>query len=155
MSYADTTGPGPAWTSPATTDGVIGRRLLAYLVDIVVLFLFTLFLGFLIGLAGFVTFGLSWTLYAVLVPGAALLYAAMTVGGAAQATPGMRMMGVSIHDAATGGPPGPLIAAGHALLFYVAAGTFFLLVLDVAIGLMREDRRLGHDLLAGVVALRR
>jgi uncharacterized RDD family membrane protein YckC len=137
------------------TDGVLSRRILAYCVDLVAIFMLTLLFGFLIGVAGIVTFGLSWALYAVLVPGTAILYSAATVGGPSQATLGMRMTGVVVRDAETGGPVGPLIAAGHALLFYVAASTFLLLLVDLACGLARADRRLGHDLLAGVVAVRR
>jgi hypothetical protein len=48
-----------------------------------------------------------------------------------------------------------LTAAVHALLFYVAAGTFVLWLLDLFLGVARSDRRLGHDLLTGVVLVRR
>jgi uncharacterized RDD family membrane protein YckC len=44
-------------------------------------------------------------------------------------------------------------AAVHALLFYVAVSTFLLWCLDVAFGLMRADRRLGHDLLLGLAVV--
>ena len=47
-----------------------------------------------------------------------------------------------------------ITAAVHALLFYVAAGTFVLWVLDVVIGFARSDRRLGHDLILGVMLVR-
>ena len=67
----------------------------------------------------------------------------------------MRMMGLSALDAATGGPVGFLIAGVHALLFYVGIGTLLLLFLDVVIGFARSDRRLGHDLLAGLIIVRR
>lgn len=145
---------GPGSLPVAATDGVLGRRFFAYLVDIVMIFGLILILGFAITLLGLVTFGLGWALYAFVVPGAAILYSAATVGGRAQATVGMRMTGVYAADSATGGRVSPFNAAVHALLFYLAAGTL-LLVLDVLIGLGREDRRLGHDLLTGIVFLRR
>lgn len=135
--------------------GVLRRRFAAYLLDIAAIFALTILFGLLIGIAGAVTFGLSWMLYAVLVPGTAILYSAVTAGGARQATFGMRIAGLRVHDAETGGPVGLLVAGGHALLFYVAASTFLLLVADVAVGLSRRDRRLGHDLLAGLVVSRR
>ena len=39
-------------------------------------------------------------------------------------------------------------------VFYVAAGTFVLWLLDVACGFARADRRMGHDLLTGFVVVR-
>ena len=137
------------------TDGVLTRRVLAYVVDIIVIGLLVVLFGILIGVAGVVTFGLSWALYAVLVPGTAILYSAITVGGNGTGTFGMRLMDLSAVDAATGGPVGFLIAGVHALLFYVGIGTLLLLLLDVVIGFARRDRRLGHDLLAGLIVVRR
>jgi hypothetical protein len=46
------------------------------------------------------------------------------------------------------------MAAVHALLFYVAASTFFLWVLDLGLGMVRSDRRLGHDLLTNIAFVR-
>lgn len=159
MSYGNTAG-GFAGTMngpfpQVRTDGVLSRRLVAYLVDLVVLFILVMMSGVLIGLAGVVTFGLGWTLYAVLVPGTALLYSAITVGGRSQGTIGMRLSGLMAIDAETGGRVGAITAALHALMFYVAAGTFLLLLADIAIGMARNDRRLGHDLLAGLLLIRR
>jgi uncharacterized RDD family membrane protein YckC len=64
------------------------------------------------------------------------------------------MMGLRVVDATTGGPVGMLTAAVPALLFYVAVGTFVLWLLDLFLGVVRSDRRLGHDLLTGVVLVR-
>ena len=139
----------------ARTDGVLGRRLFAYLVDLIVVAILTVLFGFLIGVAGVLTFGLGWALYAVLVPGTFLIYNGLTVGGAAQGTIGMRMAGLRAIDAVSGGSVGFLMAVAHALLFYLGAGTFLLLVCDIVIGMARSDRRLGHDLLTGVLLIRR
>ena len=65
------------------------------------------------------------------------------------------MMGLRVVDATTGGPVGVLTAAVHALLFYVAAGTLVLWLFDLFLGLARSDRRLGHDLLTGIIVVRR
>jgi uncharacterized RDD family membrane protein YckC len=137
------------------THGVLGRRFFAYLIDLLVVLGLTLALGVAILILGVFTFGLAWWLFAILGPGTAILYSALTVGGPAQGTYGMRAMGLKAVDAGTGGPVDLLAAAVHALLFYVAAGTFVLLVLDVAVGAVRADRRLGHDLLVGVLLVRR
>ena len=54
-------------------------------------------------------------------------------------------------DATTGERVGMPTATVHALLFYVAAGTFVLWLLDLFLAFTGSDRRLGHDLLTGVV----
>src|SRR4029078_2067335 len=100
------------------------------------------------------SFGLGGSLLPIR-PASAIIYNAITIGGPRQSTIGMRMMGLRVVDAATGGAVGMVTAAVHALLFYVAAGTFVLWLLDLFLGFARSDRRLGHDLLAGVVLVRR
>jgi uncharacterized RDD family membrane protein YckC len=139
----------------APTEGVLGRRFFAYFIDLIMIFGLVLIFGFFIGILGIVTLGLAWGLYAILIPAVAIIYSAATVGGPGQGTIGMRMVGLRAVHAATGGRVDKITAAVHALLFYVAAGTFILLVIDVVIGAMRDDRRLGHDLLAGLMLVRR
>lgn len=137
------------------TDGVLGRRAIAYCIDLVVIGILIVLFGLLIGVAGALTLGLGWALYAILAPGTAILYSALCVGGRGMGTFGMRLSGLAAVDASTGGPTGILVAGVHALLFYVGIGTVLLLALDVVIGMARSDRRLGHDLLAGLVVIRR
>ena len=79
---------------------------------------------------------------------------AVTVGGAAQSTWGMRMMGLRVVTPASGLRVDFLTAAIHALLFYVAISTFLLWFVDILFGLMRSDRRLGHDVLVGLAVVR-
>ncbi len=133
--------------------GVLGSRLFAWIVDIVVLF----FLGWLVFLLllvlGVVTFGATWFLIPAAAFVTALGYAALTVGGSRQSTWGMRMAGLRV-ETANGGRPDGIVAAVHALFFYVAAGTVALWLLDIACGFVRSDRRLGHDLLTGLVVVR-
>lgn len=147
--------PGASMTMAARTDGVLGRRVIAYLVDLVVISLLVVLFGILIGISGFLTFGVTWGLYLILVPGTAILYSALSIGGPSMGTIGMRVSGLAALDATTGGRVSPLLAALHALLFYVGIGTLALYVLDIVIGLARSDRRLGHDLLADIVVVRR
>ena len=141
---------------PARTDGVLSRRFFAYLVDVMIVFGIVALLAIAIFFIGIVTFTLGWGLYALLVPPLiAIVYNAVTIGGPAQSTVGMRMMGLRVVDAGTGGPVDKITAAVHALLFYLAAGTFILLAVDIFIGMTRQDRRLGHDLLTGTTLVRR
>lgn len=146
------TGPGPSGPI-ARTDGVLGRRLFAYLLDIIFIFGFAALLAILISILGLLTFGLGWSLFAVL-PATGVIYSALTAGGPRQSTLGMRMAGLRVVDAANGGPVDWITAGVHAFLFYLAAGTFVLWVLDLFVGLGRADRRLGHDLLVGVAVVR-
>ena len=143
-------------TGAQRTDGALSRRFFAYLIDILVIFGLIALLAIAIFVFGIVTLTIGWWLYALLFPPlVAIIYNAVTIGGPAQSTIGMRMMGLRVVDAGSGGPVDKITAAVHALLFYVAAGTFILLAIDVFIGLMRPDRRLGHDLLTGVTLVRR
>ncbi|MGY2052498.1 RDD family protein [Methylobacterium sp. JK268] len=129
------------------------RRFLAYLLDIAFIFGFTCLLWLAIAFLGVITFGLGWTLFAIL-PASGILYSAITLGGPAQSTYGMRMLGLRAVQAETGGPVDWITAGVHALLFYVAVSTFLLWVLDVGIGLLRADRRTGHDLIVGLAVVR-
>jgi uncharacterized RDD family membrane protein YckC len=145
--------PAGGWIPVATTEGVLSRRMFGYLVDLVMIGFLALILAVFIGFIGLLTLGLGWSLFAIL-PFTGIIYSAITLGGPHQATIGMRLMGVRAVDAATGGPVDRLTAAVHALLFYVAATTFILWLIDVGIAIMRPDRRLGHDLLVGIMLVR-
>lgn len=134
--------------------GVLGSRAFAWLGDFVVLVILGWIVFLLLGMLGLVTFGLTWLLMPVAAVATILGYAAITIGGDKQATLGMRMAGLKVEKV-DGTRPDGLAAAVHALMFYVAAGSIGLLALSVGIGLMRADRRMGHDLLAGLVVVRR
>ncbi|TDR93846.1 RDD family protein [Enterovirga rhinocerotis] len=137
------------------TDGVLSRRVIAYLIDLVVISFLVVLFAILIFISGIFTLGLTWGLYVILIPGTAILYSALTIGGASMGTIGMRLSGLAAVDASSGQPAGVIVAGLHALLFYVGIGTLLLFVLDVVIGLARSDRRLGHDLLADIIVVRR
>lgn len=130
----------------------LGGRTLAYLLDIVFILAFTGLLTLLITVIGIVTFGLGWTLFAVL-PASGVLYSAITVGGARQSTLGQRMLGLRTIAPESGARVDLITAAVHALLFYVAVSTFLLWCVDLGFGLVRADRRLGHDLLLGLAVV--
>lgn len=154
------TNPGPSYGYPGSppasfrTDGALSRRFVAYLVDAVILLLLTGVLWVAIAILGVITLTLGWWLFPLLavVP---VAYGALTMSGRAQATVGMRMAGLRVIDARTGGRVDLVRAAVHTLLFYVGVGSFFtLLALDVAVGLFRSDRRLARDLLCGIALVR-
>ena len=147
----DTPGYLPPMPLPAAR-GSLGARFCAYLLDILFIFGFTVLLTLLITVVGVVTFGLGWTLFAIL-PASGIIYSAITVGGSKQSTIGQRLMGLRTIAPESGARVDIITAAVHALLFYVAISTFLLWCVDIAFGLMRSDRRLGHDLLLGLAVV--
>ncbi len=151
--YNPTYRPPHTLVDPRATEGVLGRRLMGYVVDLVVITILMALLWVVIAVVGVITFGLGWMLFGLL-PLTAIVYNALTVGGPSQATVGMRVAGVRVVDGITGGRVSMLQAAVHALLFYVAVSTAVLLAVDILIGLGRSDRRLGHDLLSGLALVR-
>jgi uncharacterized RDD family membrane protein YckC len=152
-----TSGYGTAYgaVDPRTTEGTVGRRLFGYLIDIVVLFFLGALLAVAISILGVLTLGLGWLLFPILGIPVAVLYNAITISGSSQATIGMRMAGLRVLDATTGGRVSFIAAAVHALLFYVfIASAGLLLAIDILFGLVRSDRRMGRDLLTNVVLVR-
>lgn len=133
--------------------GVLGSRLFAWIGDIIILSILGGIIFVLLLILGVVTFGATWLLIPIATVATGLGYAALTIGGPRQSTWGMRMAGLKV-ETVTGGRPDGLAAAVHALLFYVAAGTVGLWVLDILCGFARADRRMGHDLLTGLVVVR-
>jgi uncharacterized RDD family membrane protein YckC len=135
------------------TEGVLFSRFFAYLVDLVIIGFWCVVAGLFVFFLGFITLGLAWGLYTILVPAIGLIYSAITVGGYRQATIGMRLMGLRVVRV-SGGPVDGLTAAVHALFFYVAAGTVLLWLLDVIVGFINENRRMLHDILCGLAVVR-
>ncbi len=135
---------------PEHFEGLAWRRALAYLVDIVVIGLIGW--GVWVGLAAaaLVTFGLAAPLFAVM-PVIPLAYHTLLIGGPRSATLGMRLFDVEMR-AFTGERPDLGRALLGTIVFYVTmALTSGLIVL---IGPFNRRRRLAHDLLCGLVAMR-
>jgi uncharacterized RDD family membrane protein YckC len=98
-----------------------------------------------------VTLGLGWALFSILFPAVALIYVWNTLGGANQATVGMRMMGVRL-ERLDGRPIDGLVAVVHTVLFW--AGNVLLTPLILLAALFLERKRTVHDLLLGTVVTR-
>ena len=149
----ETTNPAPRPATP-NVNGVIAGRTVAFFVDLIFISLIWGLLFFVLVIPlGLLTAGLIWFLVPPLFPIVALLYNGFTIGGGKQATPGMRLFGVKMQMAELGGEVSFLIAAVHAIFYYVSVTILTPLVLIV--GVLRSDGRMLHDLLAGVIAVRR
>ena len=140
-------------TSQSPTDGILMPRLVAYVIDLFIVGVISLLAWMIVGFLGLLTFGIGWLLFPIVGICSAMAYAAITIGGPRQATIGMRVSSISV-DRSDGSPPDGITAAAHCLLFYVATFTIGLLALTVAIGMLRSDGRMGHDLLTGLVLVR-
>ena len=132
------------------TDGVTGRRVLAWLVDAICVGLVLVVLHVVFWVVGFLTFGLGWFLLGGLwvVP---MAYVFLFVAGGGQATPGQALMGLVVVRDEDLGRPTPAQALVYAVGFAVTlwAGAFWLL----AAFFTRRARCL-HDIVAGVAVLR-
>ena len=128
--------------------GVRTRRILAVCID---LFLVTLLVAALWIVAIMLTFGFALFFLPPLYPFVAFFYNGLTVSGARMATPGMRAMDLEMRMQDTGARVPFINAAVQAVLFYVS--WFFPPILLVS--LVDSEKRCLHDIIAGVVIVRR
>jgi uncharacterized RDD family membrane protein YckC len=139
--------------NPELFEGVLARRLMAFLIDLVVLAIPLIVTAIFILLFGLMTFGLGWMLFWLLSPASvvwALLYYGLTMGSAASATVGMRAMDLEIRTW-YGAPAYFLLGAVHAVVYWVSVSVLTPLILLV--GLFNGRRRLLHDMLVGTVVI--
>jgi uncharacterized RDD family membrane protein YckC len=132
-------------------DGVRTRRIFAFLLDYLIVGLLLIPFAVLVALLGLLTFGLGWMLFGILGPAVALIYVWNTLGGANQATVGMRMMAIRL-DRLDGRPVDGMLAIVHSVLFW--AGNVVLTPLVLLVSLFADRKRTLHDLLLGTVVTR-
>ncbi len=143
-SYAD--------FDPAQFEGVLSRRAMAYIVDILILIGIAIVYHLASGLIGLLSFGL---LYGPLVALAALVpvaYHTLTIGGPQSATIGMRLFGLEVR-VWNGGRPGYLQALLHTIVFFFSIGITGGLILLVP--LFHNRHRCLHDIICGTLVVRR
>ncbi|MDO1581759.1 RDD family protein [Rhizobium oryzicola] len=131
--------------------GVLSRRVFAFLIDYIIVLLLCIPAAVVVFFLGVITLGLGFFLYPALFVIVALLYFGMSLGGRAQATPGMRAMGIAMMRV-DGRPIDFLTAVVHMVLFWVINS--FLTPLILLAGLFTDRSRLVHDLLLGTVVIR-
>jgi len=141
------------FSNPELFDGVLSRRVVAFLIDVTIISIPVLLTGIFIFIFGLLTLGLGWALYWLLSPAAvvwALVYYGMTLGAPASATIGMRVMDLEMRTW-YGSPAYFVLGAVHAIVFWITVSVFTPLVLVVA--LINERRRCLHDILVGTVII--
>ena len=139
--------------SPELFEGVLPRRVVAFVIDFIVIAAPVVLAAMLIFAFGVVTLGLGWALYWLLPPGAviwAVVYFGVTLGGPNSATIGMRVMDLEMRTW-YGAPAYFVLGAVHAIVFWVSISTLSPLILLVCF--FNERRRLLHDVLLGTVVI--
>jgi len=131
--------------------GVLSRRVFAFIIDYVLIALLWIPAAVVVFFLGILTLGLGWLLYPILFFIVAGLYFGMSLAGTAQATPGMRAMGIAMVRL-DGRKIDFVTALAHLALFWILNSILTPLILLA--GLFIERSRLVHDLLLGTATIR-
>jgi len=140
-------------TQPELFDGVLARRVVAFIVDFIIIAIPVVLAAMFIFAFGIVTLGLGWALYWLLPPAAviwAVVYFGFTLGSPASATIGMRIMDLEMRTW-YGAPAYFVLGAVHAIAFWISVSALTPFILLVAF--FNERRRLLHDILLGTVMI--
>jgi uncharacterized RDD family membrane protein YckC len=139
--------------NPELFKGVLPRRVVAFIIDLVIIAI-PLIVGWMfIFVFGLVTFGLGWALFWLMSPGSviwALVYYGVTLGGPASATIGMRAMEIEMRTW-YGTPAYFVLGATHAIVFWISVSVLTPFILLV--GFFNTRQRLLHDMLVGTVLI--
>jgi uncharacterized RDD family membrane protein YckC len=140
-------------THPELFDGVLTRRVVAFVIDFIIIAIPVVLAAMFIFAFGIVTLGFGWMLYWLLPPGSviwALVYFGITLGGPHSATVGMRTMDLEMRTW-YGAPAYFVLGAVHAIVFWFSVSALTPFILLVAF--FNERRRLLHDILLGTVVI--
>jgi len=138
---------------PELFEGVLARRVVAFLIDFVVIALPVVAAAMFIFAFGIVTLGFGWALYWFLSPLSvvwAICYFGLTLGGPRSATIGMRTMDLELRTW-YGAPGYFVLGAVHAIAFWFTVSFFTPFV--VLVCFFNRRRRLLHDILLGTVII--
>jgi uncharacterized RDD family membrane protein YckC len=132
------------------TDGVLGRRALAWLVDAILMGVILGLLHVALWILGFLTFGFGWFLAGGLwvVP---LVYIVAFVASPGQATPGQAYMGLRVVRDEDLGRPEPAQACVYAILY---AATMWVGGLLLFAAFFTRRARCLHDIFSGLLVAR-
>jgi uncharacterized RDD family membrane protein YckC len=138
---------------PELFEGVLPRRVIGFVIDIIIIAIPVVLAAMFIFVFGIVTLGLGWALYWLLPPATviwALAYLGLTLGSPASATIGMRAMDLELRTW-YGAPAYFVLGAVHAVAFWfsVSALTPFILL----VCFFNERRRLLHDIVLGTIVV--
>lgn len=140
-------------TQPELFDGVLPRRVIAFVIDFIVIASPVVLAAMFIFAFGIVTLGLGWALYWLVPPASvlwAIAYFGLTIGSPASATIGMRVMDLELRT--WYGTPGYFVlGAVHAIAFWFSVSMLTPFILLVCF--FNERRRLLHDIVLGTIVI--
>jgi uncharacterized RDD family membrane protein YckC len=140
-------------TRPELFEGVLARRVVAFVIDFIIIALPVVLAAMFIFAFGIITLGLAWALYWLL-PAASVIWAiayfGFTLGSERSATIGMRVMDLEMRTW-YGAPAYFVLGAVHAIAFWFTVSFFTPFILLVAF--FNERRRLLHDIMLGTVII--
>ena len=140
-------------THPELFEGVLARRVVAFIIDFIIIAIPVVLAAMFIFAFGIVTLGLGWMLYWLLPPASviwAIVYFGVTLGGPRSATIGMRTLDLEMRTW-YGAPAYFVLGAVHAIVFWLSVSALTPFILLVAF--FKERRRLLHDILLGTVVI--
>jgi uncharacterized RDD family membrane protein YckC len=132
------------------TGGVMSRRCMAWVVDFFLIAMLVWVLWWMMVMFGLLTFGLGFGVMSIL-PFVPFCYHFFSLLGVGSATPGQRILGLTVRRNDNLGPPTVLQALLAVLLFYLTMATSGLLLL---VALFTIRHRTLHDLVSGLVVVR-
>jgi uncharacterized RDD family membrane protein YckC len=139
--------------NPELFDGILPRRVVAFVVDLIIIGIPLVVLAMFIFMFGLVTLGLGWALFWLMSPVSviwALFYYGTTLGSSASATIGMRVMDIQMRTW-YGAPAYFVLGAVHAVVYWVSVS--LLTPFIVLVGFFNARHRLLHDMLVGTVLI--
>jgi uncharacterized RDD family membrane protein YckC len=135
---------------PSATEGILGRRVVAYILDLLFIALFYGILSLVFTVLTVLSLGLLGHVF-VLLPLTGIAYTTLTIGGRHSATWGMRVMGIA-YARVDGRRPDYIQALVVTVLFYLSVAVTSMLILLVA--LFTDRHRTLHDIVADLVMVR-
>ncbi len=139
--------------NPELFEGVLARRCIAFLIDIVIIALPALLAAVFILIFGLLTLGLGWMLFWLLWPATviwAIFYYGLTFGSSASATIGMRVLDIEMRTW-YGAPSYFVLGAVHAIAYWLSVS--FLTPLILLVAFFNHRGRLLHDMLVGTTVI--
>jgi uncharacterized RDD family membrane protein YckC len=131
--------------------GVMTRRCLAWLIDLILIGVIFAILCVILMVFGLLTLGLGFAAMAAL-PAVPFLYHFLSLLRSSSATPGQAVLGLTVRRDADLGPPTGLQALVFTVVFYLTMATSGLLLL---VALFTVRHRTLHDLASDLVVVRR
>ncbi|WP_417581166.1 RDD family protein [Pelagibacterium sp.] len=138
--------------APELFDGILTRRVIAFFIDCVIMFVIILAVTVIASILAFITLGLAWLTLPLIVALTFVAYYAVTLGSSSRATLGMRATDIVMtptRDTTLDG----WMAMIHVVVFWISCSLLTPFILLIA--LFTPRRQLLHDMVVGTLMVRR